>query len=152
MDRDVKQPLPCDSNTAARILVQIIRCPALPLAHRRNPAGWVFPRWGWSETSICRHCSPKESAPALCGLWAGEEEGYKSELEASPPFPEPAHKGSAADCRAEVPRGCQAQSPPFVSLGDRAVLLWCCCYYCRHHSPGHTWQMAALLKKVVRWD
>ena len=52
----------------------------------------------------------------------------------------------------KFPRGCQAQSPPFVSLGDRAVLLWCCCYYCQHHSPGHTWQMAALLKKVVRWD
>ena len=52
----------------------------------------------------------------------------------------------------KFPRGCQAQSPHFVNLGDRPVLLWCCYYYCQHHSPGYTWQMAALVKKVMGWD
>lgn len=51
----------------------------------------------------------------------------------------------------KFPRGCQAQSPHFVNLGDRPGLLWCC-YYCQHHSPGYTWQMAALVKKAVGRD
>ena len=51
----------------------------------------------------------------------------------------------------KFPQGCQAQSPRFVNLGDRPVLLLCC-YYCQHHSPGYTWQMAALVKKVMGRD
>ena len=61
--------------------------------------------------STCRHCSSRESAPAHCGLWAGEEEGHKRELEASLPFPEPADEGSTADCRAEIPPGLPGPEP-----------------------------------------
>lgn len=132
-------PLPCDSITTARSLKSgLSNAQPGPLLTQKQWQREGCPQGGGGQGPGFK--GTLASLPALlcqgighCGLQAGEE-GRGREAALLPdgsPFPAPAHTVLTEAGRLMVelkfPRGCETQSPCFVSVSDRSLLLLC--YY-----------------------